>query len=251
MKTVSKLTQLQDKTGKLLAKALKDVKQGRRNALEAKEARFRTAEYLLTEARDYVDASWELLSSGKPRASLATSRWVLEGALNLLWVTKEARELDERLMLLAAEGLRLEAALLEGLAKLFPKLPEPFKDGATNARRQMKGLVDQPRWRLDPLKNRMDSLKVSPDVEAAPDPYSLYRVCCDATHPALALHRRFRFAPGGATVTRKPPDATEIAIYISGVSALWLVSAAYCLTELDNADYLNRWWKDVAPLVRQ
>ncbi len=251
MKTSSKLTQLQEKTGKLLAKALKDVKQGRRNASKAKQVRFRTVEYLLTEAREYVDASWELLIAGKPRASLATCRWVVEAGLNLLWVAHETNQIEKRLKLLAAEGLRLEAALLEGLGKLFPKRAERFKHRATDARRQIRELMGEGKWRLPPLKNRMDSIKGSPDAEVARNAYCVYRICCDATHPGLKLWRQFDLGPRGATVTRTRTDHTHTATFISAAPVLWLVSVAYCLTELGNPESLNKWWKDVIPLLKQ
>ena len=250
MATESNLNSLHKKTAGLLARALTEIRQGRVNAALAMEDRFRVAEYLLTEAEEYISASWDLLRAKKPRASLATSRWVVEAALDILWGTAEPNEIEDRLILLAAEALRLEAARLEGLAKLDPNEAKQFKDGATAARQQMWNLVGTAKWRLDPLGKRMDSISARLKAKSVPNPYSLYRICCAAAHPGLELSRRFSQAAGGATVTRKPTDHMAIASRILAASTLWLVSAAYCLTEIVDAECLTRWWKDeIAPLL--
>ena len=172
MKTASKLTQLQEKTGRLLEKALTQILEPPVNASNLKKRRFEAAEYYLTEGKEYVAASWELLRTGKPRASLATSRWVLEAALNLVWAADEADQIEKRLKLLEAKALHHEVKLLEGRAKLYPRLSEQFKQGAAETERQMDELMCGAKWHLPNLRSRMDSLKVSPNAQAAPDPYS-------------------------------------------------------------------------------
>ncbi len=250
MTTESSLNSLHKKATELLARALTEIRQGRVNAAQAREDRFRVAEYLLTEAEEYVSTSWDLLRAKKPRASLAISRWVVEAALDILWVTAETNKIEKRLIFLAAEALRLEVARLEGLVEWHPNEAKQFKNAAADARQQMRNLVNITKWRLDPLGSRMDSISARLKAKSMPNPYSLYRICCAAAHPGLELSRRFSQAAGGATVTRKPTDHTEIAIYISAASTLWLVSATYCLTELSDAEYLTRWWKDeIAPLL--
>ncbi len=252
MERSSKLTQLQEKTGRLLAKALTQIQQGLLHAPKAEKRRFEAAVYVLSEAEEYVRASWDLLRAGSPRVSLATSRWVLEAALNFTWVTKDPKEVDERLRCLMADALRLEDARLDGLAELYPNDAKQLKDAATAARGNMKELVGEVKRPLDSLNNRVESMRVRMEGKSVPDLYPLYRICCAAAHPGLDLHRRFDLALGGATVTRKLADDTDIAIFISAASAQWLVSSAYCLTDLGNADCLNRWWKDeIRPLLTQ
>ncbi len=246
----SKLTALQAKTAELLAKALTEIQHGRVKAPQAKEGRFGVAEYLVTEAKEYVGASWDLLRAEKPRASLAVSRWLVEAALNLLWVTTKTNEIAKRLKLLVAEALRLEAAKLEGLGELQPSKAKQFKDQAAAARQKQRDLVAQPKWRLDPLSNRIDSIKAPLKAKSMPNPYVFYRICCAAAHPGLEVWRRFDQAPRGAAVMRKPSDDSAVACLILACSALWLVTGAYCLVELGDANGLKNWWEgEIVPLL--
>lgn len=246
------LSLLKQKTGNLVANALKEIREGRPNAGHSKEARFRVAEFLLAEAGEYVDASFDLLSTGKARASLATSRWILEAALNLIWVTADPKRVDKGLKLLAAEALRLEAAKLEDLRELFPAQASQLTAQANAARLEHKALLTgQDQSRLDSLSTRLESIRDKLKASSMPNPYGLYRVCCAAGHPGVAFWRRFSQAPGGAMVTREPPDDTYDACFILGASITWLVSGAYCLTELGDAERLQIWWKnEIAPLVK-
>jgi len=250
MTTESNLDSLHEKAAELTAKALTEVRQGRINAAEAKVGRFRTAEYLLVEAEEYVSAALDMLKAGRTRASLTVSRWVLEAALNLSWVTAKPRELDERLRSLVAEGLRLGAVRFRGLAELYPGQAKQFKAEAEARRQASKDLLGQAERRLDSLDTRVKSIQWPCQPKSIPDLYALYRVCCGAAHPGLELERRFDLRAGGVTVTRQPPDQRPLARFIWAASTLWLVSAAYCLTDLGDTKRLTKWWKDeMAPLV--
>lgn len=240
----SALDSLREKMAKLIAKALREVRQGRTKAAMAKEARFRTAEYLLTEAEEYVNAAWDMLKAGSPRASLAASRWVLEAALDLRWAMWEPDKIEDRLRELRAEALRLRATRLEGLIEFYPDDANQLKKAATADRQRVEVMMGQRKWRLAPLSIRIDSLRDLLKAELLPNPYSLYRICCAAAHPGVELERRFGGAPGGATVTRKPPDHTAIALRILAASTLWLISDAYRLTGVGDTKRLTRWWKD-------
>ncbi len=235
---------LRKKAVDLLKNALAEIRRERTKTAAQKEARFRVAEFLLCEALEYVEASCEALEADRPRAALATSRWLLEAALNLFWVTAEPSELDERLKLLAAEAIRLEAARAEGLSELYPAQAEQYKRDAAAKRLELKNLIGQKKSQLKSLDNRMKSIQLDRQSKALPNVYSLYRVCCGAAHPGLEFSRRFNSAPGGVTVTSPPPDQMAIARFISIASTLWLVSAAYHLTDLGDAESLNRWWKE-------
>jgi len=250
MNTESRLSLLHYRTAVLLRTIVNEIEEKRRNVPEQMEGRFCIAAYLLTEVEEYVNAAWDLLKADRARASLTVSRWVIEAALNLVWATAESNELDRRIRLLVAEALRLEAARLGGLAELYPNEAKQLTERATAARQQLKALVAEAKWRLDPLDKRMKSVIRGLRPKALPNPYALYRVCCGAAHPGLDVWRRFGQGAGGATATREPPDHTAMACFIIASSTLWLVSAACCLTGLGDSGHLTRWWTDeVAPLL--
>ena len=71
------LQPLHDKVTSLLQECLCAMRRQAGLASQPSEGRLRTAEYLLTEAQEYIDAASILLEAGKPRASLAVSRWDL------------------------------------------------------------------------------------------------------------------------------------------------------------------------------
>jgi len=82
----------------------------------------------------------------------------------------------------------------------------------------------------------------------------MYRVCCDAAHPGLAVWRRFGSnSDSDAAVERLvPPASAEDAAWFCAVSSFHLVTGAYCLTNLGDPNYLKLWWeREVAPLLGQ
>ena len=60
----------------LLEDTFKEIRSHREKNSPANEEYFLTTEYLLEEAMEYADGSWEMLISGKPNASIALSRWI-------------------------------------------------------------------------------------------------------------------------------------------------------------------------------
>lgn len=242
---------LHDKTVALLNKALSEIRQARPNALKAMQDRFYVGEYLLTEAKEYVDASWDLLKAGKARASQCVSRWILEAALNLLWVNAETDQVDHRLKLLEAEALRLWGARLEGLADLNPdpKQAAQLRDQAATVRDNQRTLVPQTNRGLRSLDFRIKSIMKYLGAKSVPNPYALYRDCCARAHPGLELWRRLSYAPGGAMVTSKPPDEVELARYMAAAATMTLVGEVYGLTKMRDKD-VTAWWEDqVVPLL--
>ena len=238
-----KVKRLRQNVTELLEKALATIRGGRLQAPRAWEGRFRAAEYLLTEAREYVDAAFALLA-GHPRASLSVSRWVLEASLNLLWATAKPNEVDNRLRLLAAEALRLDAARSEGLAELYPGDTKRYLAQADEARQEKRALIGQGK-RLASLDTRVKSLKEQLDAKGLPSPYAFYRICCDAAHPGLAVWRRFQFGPGGAAIAKSPPDNTQMAVWMVSGASLHLIAGAYCLTNMGDAKVLKAWWDKI------
>jgi hypothetical protein len=209
------------------------------------EEYFKTAEYLLLEAKEYVDGAWEMIASKKWDASLTLSRWVLEASMNLWWVVVEKNKTKQRHMELVGEALRCEANLFDGLAKFLPEQAVAYNSKAKEARKMRKYLgVGKP----DSLDKRIKSIKPQnrPDW---PDPYVLYRICCAEAHPNLKVWERYK-SVGTVTVSIKPPDNKGTASWMAAASTLYLVSFSYCLIELEYIEQLNKWWKDeVAPLL--
>ncbi len=244
------LASLHDKVAKLLEKSLCEIQGHPSQASQHCEGRFRAAEYLLIEAREYVDAAFNLLEAGKARASLSVSRWILEAALNFLWATVQPNEVNHRLRLLVAEALRLEAARLEGLASLYPGDANRLRTEVNARRKERVNLVGKGEPRLAPLEERLRSAIGSDQSVSYKELYALYRICCAAAHPNLAVWRRFGFGPDGARVTSAPPESTQIAVWMVAASTFHLVTGAYCLTNLGDAKSLKTWWEqEIAPLL--
>ena len=275
-----KVNELRQKVSELIEKALADIREEQPES--AKEERFHVARYLLMEAQEYVEAAFILLDDEKPRASLAASRWVLEASVNLLWAAAESDKVDDHLGWLYEEALRLDILCLEGLAKWFPGEPNHFRAVADACKKEradviskfeaarVKGLAELHPGDADPLLKSADACKKEcvdlvgerkwrlPSLEARlrkalgsdhPDLQNkiydvLYRICCAAAHPSLAVWRRFKSEPDGATVTQEPPDSAWIAAQMVTASSFYLVSSAYCLIELDNTAFLKTWWEE-------
>lgn len=229
----------------LIIDALKEIRSHRENTSTTNEESFLTAEYILQESREYVDGSWEMLISGKPNASIALSRWLLEASLNLLWTVANKDKIEERLKVLVGEALRQDACLLEGLMKLHPDKSHLFESKAKEAREARKNLgVEKP----DGLEKRIEEI-VLPNQANLPPYYSLYRICCAAAHPNLKVWERFCIVDK-ATYPKNPIDKQSIACWMAASSTLYLVTNAYCLTKLGDANALKQWWKkQVSPLL--
>lgn len=236
---------LQKLTDGLLNDALINIRLGRQNSSASMEEYFKTTEYLLLEAREYVNGAWEMITSKKWDASLTLSRWVLEASMNLWWIGAEKSKAKQRHVDLIGEALRCEANLFDGLAEFWPSDAAAFNDKAKEARRVRESLGVR---KIDNLDNRMQSIK-PPDKPNWPDLYILFRICCTAAHPNLKVWERYQRI-GNATVSIRPPDNKNIACWMAAASTLYLVSLSYYLTKLGNAKQLNRWWKDkVVPLL--
>lgn len=236
-------------TSRLIHDALAEIRSQRPNSSIADEKRLRTAEYFLLEARDYVDGAWEMLAVGNARAAIAISRWTLEAAMNLCWAVSDENETEQRLADLAAEALRQDANLLEGLRELWPNQAHAFMEGADKAR-QVRGELGP--VKLDSLKARMKDVKL-PDRPDWPPFYVLYRICCAAAHPDLKVWERFKTV-GQATVSTEPSHNTimtsDTAAWMAAASALYLVSFACCLAKTGNVQALKEWWAaGVVPLL--
>ena len=252
LKVMSKtmdIDSLKKLTNTLLDDALAEIRSERPNSSVGKEKRFRTAEYFLLEARDYVDGAWEMLVIGNARASLAISRWTLEAALNLWWVVSNHDETEQRLTDLVGEALRQDANLLEGLAEMRPDQAHALKQSANKARQVRDELGS---LELASLEKRIKDTK-PPDKPDWPNLYVHYRVCCAAAHPGLKVWERFKTV-GQATVSTEPSDNTiltsDMATWMAAASALYLVSFACCLAKTGNAEKLKEWWNvKVAPLL--
>jgi hypothetical protein len=249
----TKVSLLRDQTVKLLDKALSEIRQAHPRAPRKMLARSYTAQYLLTEAKEYVEASWDLLKAGRSRASLCTSRWVLEAALNLLWVNAAGpAQVDSRLRLLEAEALRLDAARLEGLADMNPdpNQAKEYKALAATERDRLKRIVPKTGWPLKSLDFRIKSIMKYLQAKSMSNPYDWYRVCCAAAHPGLELWRRFCDAPGGAMVTSRPPDEVEVARRMAAAATVNLVGGAYTLTgKRDCTGLITLWKNKIVPLL--
>jgi hypothetical protein len=243
------IRRLKELTSTLIQNALTRIRSECPNSSECSQNRFRTAEYFLLEAQDYVDASWQMLLVGNARASLAISRWTLEAALNLLWVVSDPDKTKQRLTDLVGEALRQDASLREGLAKMWPHRTAALKQSASRARQIRTELGVVKTTTLD----RMMKEAKPPDKPDWPDLYVHYRVCCAAVHPGLKVWERF-YTLNQTVVSIKTSDDTiltsDMAIWMAAAPAFWLVSFACSLADAGNAEKLKAWWNaEVAPLL--
>jgi len=229
----------------LLEDTFKEIRSHREKNSPANEEYFLTSEYLLQEAMEYVAGAWEMIISGKPNASIALSRWVLEASLNLLWIVADRDKIDDRLKVLVGEALRDGACLREGLAKLWPAKAVQFESKAKEMREIRKEFdVERPK----PLPERLQEIKL-PGKDNWPELYSLYRICCAEAHPGLNVGERF-YIVNELAVPKEPIDKQSIACWMAAASTLYLATNTYCLTELGDADVLKQWWKkQVSPLL--
>jgi hypothetical protein len=251
MNTTTDTAALKKLTSKLINDALAEIHSERPKSSAANEKHFLTAEYFLSEARDYyVDPAWDMLAIGNVRASLAISRWTLEAAMNLLWVVSDEDKVEQRLIELAREALRQDANLHDGLAGLRSDQAPALKERAGKARQVRSDLgcaKDFP-----DLAARMKDIKPR-DRADWPKHYVLYRICCSAAHPGLKLHERFS-AVGQATVSSPCSNNTiltpYIAAFLAAASPLDLVSSCYVLTHTGDLEDLKGWWTTkVVPLL--
>jgi len=241
----SNIGQLKALTKSLIHNELKEIRSGRQKSSTSMEEQFRAAEYLLLEAKEYVDGAWEMIASKKCDASLALSRWLLEASINLLWAVADEDKKKQRLKDLFAEALRCDANLREGLAKLWPNQALAFENEAKKAREIIQNLKAK---KLKGLDVRLTEIKQL-NRPNWPKLYSLYRTCCASAHPNLKVWERFTNV-GNATVSKKTIDNRIIACWMAATSTLYLVTGAYCLTNLGRKKQLNYWWmKQVKPLL--
>ncbi|MFA5423183.1 MAG: hypothetical protein WC374_04940 [Phycisphaerae bacterium] len=245
MKKSDKVQNLKKITNALVEEALEKIRSGRQNSLRSKEQYFRTAEYFLSETKEYIDAACETLKIEKYDASLALSRWILEASMNLWWVSTDSSQSEQRIADLAGEALRCEAILLDGLAERWPNDASVYRNTAREAKKMRKNLNAR---KLTSLDTRMKSIKPLQRANC-PDIYVLYRMCCAAAHPSLKIWERYRKV-GTTIVSMKPKDKTNTAHWMVAASVLYLVATAYCLTKLGNKNYLEKWWSDkIVPLL--
>lgn len=241
----SKLALLKTLSINLLTDAFKEIKSHREDTSPQNVEHFLTAEYLLQEAFEHVTGSWDMLISNKPNASIALSRWALEASLNLLWTIADRNKIDDCLKTLVGEALRLDACLLEGLAKLWPEHAERYKNKAQEARSVREGLgVERPK----DINTRLENIR-QPERDNWPELYPLYRICCSSAHPGLKVWERFG-GTADSVESKNPIDKQSIARWMAAASTLYLVANAFCLTELGRKEELDEWWsKQVAPLL--
>jgi len=250
MNTTTDTTALKRLTSTLINDALAEIRYSRPNSSAGKEKHFRTAEYFLLEARDYVDGAWDMLAIGNVGASLAISRWTLEAAMNLFWVASAEDKVEQRLTDLAGEALRQDANLVADLAQLWPDQAHVLQERANRARQMRNDLGSA---KLEPLDNRMKDIR-PPDRADWPKHYVLYRICCSAVHPGLRLWERFT-AVDQATVSSESSNDTlltpDIATHMAAATPLFLVSSCCCLTHTgDLLQELRGWWgTKVEPLL--
>jgi hypothetical protein len=245
MSSCSNIRTLKILSSDLLEAALKEMRSCREKTSPPNTEHFLTAEYLLQEAMEYVAGAWEMIIFVKPNASIALSRWVLEASLNLLWTVADRNKIEERLKVLVGEALRSDACLLEGLAKLWPDKSHQFESKANEARRIRKNFgVEKP----ESLYKRLEEIR-QPDKANGPGLYPLYRIGCAAAHPDLKVWERFCSA-ADSTASKDPIDKQSIACWMAAASTLYLVTHAYCLTELGDIELLKHWWeREVVPLL--
>ncbi|HBL43052.1 MAG TPA: hypothetical protein DDZ90_06615, partial [Planctomycetaceae bacterium] len=122
MNNQENISALKALTCELVNKTLQEIRTHREEHSLTDEPRLVIPEYLLVEALEYLSGAWDLILSGRPKAAVALSRWVVEASINLYWVVKGMPEdADDRLKALVGEALRNEASLLKGLSKIWPE----------------------------------------------------------------------------------------------------------------------------------
>lgn len=232
---------LKELTSKLLNDTLKDIQSRQQNSSTGKY--FKTAEYLLLEAKEYVDGAWVLIEHDKCDASIALSRWVLEASMNLLWAVVNEDEKDQRLKELCGEALRQEAMLQESLQELLPNQAKTYISNAQKAREVRKKLAVEKK--LESLFDRTKSIE-NPKTRYL---YSLYRICCAKSHPSLNVWQRFETV-NNKTTPKNPVNNKHIACWMAASTTYYLILYVYCLTKLDSAPDLKDWWENEAgPLL--
>jgi hypothetical protein len=186
-----------------------------------------------------VDAAFALLETGKPRASLAVSRWILQAALDLVCATSKQAEVDKELLRLRAEALRQWKNLFKGLATLYPDDAVYLSAQAECCRVARVELVGDKEPPLTKLEPRLKAALGPNGPVTHEQVYTLYRICCAAAHPALGSPQ---------------PQAVwwpKMAKFMAAASTFHLVAASYCLIGLDDADSMKTWWEgEVSPLLR-
>ncbi|MCH8152696.1 MAG: hypothetical protein IH830_10040 [Planctomycetes bacterium] len=239
MDDADRFAELRHQTRELLHYALEKVRDGRKGAGTSLDTRFQVAEYLVGEAREYLDGAWELLLAGKPSASLTLSRWLLEAALNLLWVVSERAEIDARLASLRGNALRLAALQHEGMAELVPSQASARRALAKKARRlRDEDGADS----LKPLAHRVDEAMESLGDDA-PRVYALFRLCSAAAHSSLE-------PPAPDAPDARSQYVEDIAVWMPAATTLYLVAGVYSLVGVGEAEALKRWWADeISPLL--
>lgn len=237
---------LQTLSLKILSDTLTKIRSHQEKLSSPNTECFLTADYLLQEAREYVNGAWEMLKSKKSNASIALSRWVLEASLNLLWIVAERGRIEERHKILIGEALRNDACLLESYSKIWPNKREQFEEKARKAR-EIRGRfgVEKP----ESLEKRLDEVK-QVHIDIWPEMYPFYRICCAAAHPSLKVWERYN--------TENEPISYQmdiwkqlIACWMAAASTFHLVIYIYCLTELpgDLKQLKDLWEKEIRPLL--
>ena len=245
MSNSNKIASLKTLSSDLLDKTLAEIRLHRKESSPLNEDYFFIAEYFLQEAMEYVAGAFKMIESGKSNASIALSRWVLEASLNLHWTVADSDKINERLKILQGEAWRNEACICEGLAKLWPKQSQLFKENATKARKIRKVLrVKKP----ESLYKRLESIEEQSETNWS-NLYPLYRICCAAAHPNLNVWERFDLTDG-RIVSKDPIDKQPIACWMAATSTFYLVIFTCHLTELGDSNQLKEWWeKKIRPLL--
>jgi hypothetical protein len=245
MCTTENITKLRDLSIALLSDGLKEIQTHQQKADSENEACIISGEYLLLEAKEYVEATWSMILSEKYNASLSLSRWILEASLNLFWAVAEKEEKDDKLKILAGEALKCEANLQEGLAVLWPEEATAYNNNAQHARQVRNSLRVK---RLENLGKRMEDIKQENNPKW-PDLYPLYKICCRSSHPGLKVWERFDHSDD-ETISREPVSFHDTAIWMAASSTFYLVTFTYCLVGLGDSEHLKAWWKNkVRPLL--
>lgn len=246
MCTTENIIKLRDLSITLLSDCLKEI-QSHHHKDESKNKKYSiTGEYLLLEAKEYVEPTWSMILSEKYNASLILSRWILEASLNLFWAVVEKEEKDDKLKLLAGEALRCESNLQEGLAVLFPNKATAYNNNALNARQARESLGVK---RLENLRKRLKDIKQE-DNSKWPDLYPLYQICCHSSHPSLKVWERFEYC-NEKPISKEPASLHNIAIWMAALSTFYLATFTYCLVDLGDSDRLKTLLtKKIRPLLR-
>jgi len=242
MSNPNKIASLKTLSSELLDKTLADIRLHRKQSSPRNERHFLAVEYLLQEAIEYVDGAWEMIKSGKPNASIALSRWVLEASLNLQWTVADRNKIDKRLEILIGEALRQEACLFEGLAELWPDKCPQYKSQAEKARKVLDSK------KLESLHKRLESIQTKTEPNR-PNLYHLYRICCAKAHPNLNVWKRFNLT-NDTIISKDPTDEQSTAYWMAAASTFYLVIFTCHLTELGDKEQLEDWWKTkIQPLL--